>query len=94
MPVAEWGPAMRVDRAEHPHGQYSTVPTNDNDSAQIQWNPNYNPGYIKSIASGLGLSSMGSRTTMSECSATESNMALTKPDISKASTDLSAESKS
>lgn len=76
MPLATWGPADRAHRQSS--DQYRPVANSDTDSAQIQWNPTYNPGYIKSIASGLGLNQIGSRSAMSESSATESQTALNK----------------
>ena len=81
MPLASWGPADNSHRQSSE--QYRPVPNSDNDSAQIQWTPTYNPGYIKSIASGLGLNQMGSRTAMSECSATESQTTLNKANGNK-----------
>ena len=81
MHLASWGPADNSHRQSS--AQYRPVPNSDNDSAQIQWTPTYNPGYIKSIASGLGLNQMGSRTAMSECSATESQTTLNKANGNK-----------
>ena len=75
MPVAAWGPADHGDREGAVH--YSRVANSDTDSVQVQWNPTYSPGYIKSIASGI--SQMGSRTTLSEGSATESQTNLSRP---------------
>lgn len=68
MPVTSWGPAENVNRGASQ--QYTTIPAGESDSLQIQWTESYSPGYIRSIASGLSL--MGSKTRMSEGSATES----------------------
>ncbi|XP_067938027.1 sodium- and chloride-dependent glycine transporter 2-like isoform X2 [Watersipora subatra] len=74
MPLASWGPANTEHRDQVE--QYTRVAGSDADSVQVQWNPGYTPGYIKSIASGLN--QMGSKTTMSEGSATESQTNLSR----------------
>ena len=76
MPLAAWGPACNTNREGVVH--YGRVPNSDTDSVQIQWNQNYSPGYITSIASGLP-QAMGSKTTLSEGSATESQTNLNRP---------------
>lgn len=79
MPLAGWGPAEASNR---PVGSvhYSNILGADGDSVQIQWNRNYTPGYITSIASGL--SKLGSGNELSEGSATESQSNLQKPSCS------------
>lgn len=75
MPVAAWGPANNDHREIS--AQYTRVSNSDSGSVQVQWHPTYSPGYIKSIATDI--SRMGSRTTLSEGSATESQTNLSRP---------------